>query len=235
FVSILGGAKVSDKIKVIENLLPKLNALLIGGAMAYTFLKVKEVEVGRSRVEADKLPLARRAMEAADRLGTALLLPVDHLGGAAHAPPTSRKPDRQRAGDSQGDDGAGHRPQDARPVRAAHSRSADGVLERADGDVRAGEIRRGDSRGRARDGREPAGDHRGRGRRQRRRRSPDGLCGEDEPCFDGRRRLARVPRGARASGHRSAGALKAATGGAPARIVAGSSRGGDSPAMDRAR
>ena len=79
YVSVLGGAKVSDKIKVIDNLLPKLDALLIGGAMAYTFLKAKGVEVGRSRVESDKLTLAGRALDASERLGINLLLPVDHV------------------------------------------------------------------------------------------------------------------------------------------------------------
>ena len=79
YVSVLGGAKVSDKIKVIDNLLPKLDALMIGGAMAYTFLKAKGVEVGRSRVESDKLTLAGRALDASERLGINLLLPVDHV------------------------------------------------------------------------------------------------------------------------------------------------------------
>src|SRR6266851_2326044 len=86
YVSVLGGAKVSDKIKVIDNLLPKLDALMIGGAMAYTFLKAKGVEVGRSRVESDKLTLAARALDASERLGISLLLPVDHVVARQPAP-----------------------------------------------------------------------------------------------------------------------------------------------------
>lgn len=81
FIAILGGAKVSDKIKVIENLLPKVDALLIGGAMAYTFLKAQGIEVGKSRVEEDKLALATKLLDAAQRLKTSLVLPVDHIVG----------------------------------------------------------------------------------------------------------------------------------------------------------
>jgi phosphoglycerate kinase len=81
FVAILGGAKVSDKIKVIENLLPRVSSLLIGGAMAYTFLKAQGVAVGKSRVEEAKLDTAKQAIEKAQRLGVKLLLPVDHVCG----------------------------------------------------------------------------------------------------------------------------------------------------------
>ena len=83
FVAVLGGAKVSDKIKVIENLLGKVDVLLIGGAMAYTFLKAQTVEVGKSRVEADKVPLASRLLETAIRLKVEIVLPVDHVCGTS--------------------------------------------------------------------------------------------------------------------------------------------------------
>lgn len=77
YVAVLGGAKVSDKIAVLESLLERVDALIIGGAMANTFLAAKGVDVAASKVEADKLPLARTIMDKAKSKGIDLLLPVD--------------------------------------------------------------------------------------------------------------------------------------------------------------
>jgi len=79
FIAILGGAKVSDKIEVIDNLLAKVNALVIGGAMAYTFLKAQGFEIGKSRVEEDKLDLAKRLIKKAQDLHVQIILPQDHV------------------------------------------------------------------------------------------------------------------------------------------------------------
>jgi len=79
FVAILGGAKVSDKIGVIENLLHKVDTLIIGGAMAYTFLKSQGQQVGKSLVEDDKLDLARQILHDAKARNVKFLLPTDHV------------------------------------------------------------------------------------------------------------------------------------------------------------
>ncbi len=77
FVAILGGAKVADKLNVIANLLEKCDTLIIGGGMAYTFLKAKGYEVGTSLVDDEKIDYCKEMMEKAEKLGKKLLLPVD--------------------------------------------------------------------------------------------------------------------------------------------------------------
>ncbi|HOP74785.1 MAG TPA: phosphoglycerate kinase [Bacillota bacterium] len=77
FVAILGGAKVSDKLGVIRNLLDKVDALIIGGGMAYTFLKAQGKEIGRSLLDAEKIDFAKEMMAKAEAKGVKLLLPVD--------------------------------------------------------------------------------------------------------------------------------------------------------------
>ena len=79
FVAILGGAKVSDKINVIRNLMTKVDALIIGGGMAYTFLKAQGEQVGKSLVEEDKLDLARQLLQEAKTHKLKFLLPIDHV------------------------------------------------------------------------------------------------------------------------------------------------------------
>jgi len=79
FVAILGGAKVSDKLEVIENMLGKVNRLVIGGAMAYTFLKSRGIATGKSLVEDDKIDAAKKVTADAKARGVEIALPLDHV------------------------------------------------------------------------------------------------------------------------------------------------------------
>ena len=91
FVAILGGAKVSDKIGVIDSLLEKVDTLIIGGGMAYTFFKTQGYEVGNSLCELDKLDLAKELMKKAKEKGVKLMLPVDTKVGKEFKPDTESK------------------------------------------------------------------------------------------------------------------------------------------------
>jgi phosphoglycerate kinase len=105
FVAIIGGAKVSDKIEVIENLLTKVDRLIIGGAMAYTFFKAEGKPVGKSLVEDDKLVAARDIVARARQRGLPLLLPTDHVVAPkleAGAPSETLRVDDPAIGDRMG-------------------------------------------------------------------------------------------------------------------------------------
>ena len=87
FVAILGGAKVADKLSVINNLLEKCDTLIIGGGMAFTFLKAKGYEVGKSLVDDEKIDYCKEMMEKAEKLGKKLLLPIDTVAADAFPNP----------------------------------------------------------------------------------------------------------------------------------------------------
>jgi phosphoglycerate kinase len=86
FVAIIGGAKVSDKIMVIDNLLSKADAIIIGGGMAYTFLNAQGQSTGKSLVESDKIDIAKAALAKAKKNGVRFLLPIDHVLADKFAP-----------------------------------------------------------------------------------------------------------------------------------------------------
>lgn len=86
FVAILGGSKVSDKIYVVMNLINKVNAILIGGGMAYTFLKARGVKIGKSLVDDDKLELAKNILDEAEKRGVSVFLPIDHICAEGFTP-----------------------------------------------------------------------------------------------------------------------------------------------------
>lgn len=91
FVAILGGAKVSDKLSVINNLLTKVDTLIIGGGMAYTFLRAKGKEIGTSLFDEEKLDYCRDMLAKAEEKGVKLLLPVDTVVAKSFPIPSERR------------------------------------------------------------------------------------------------------------------------------------------------
>ena len=131
FVAILGGAKVSDKIGVINNLIEKVDTLIIGGGMAYTFFKALGHSIGTSLCEDDKVELAKEMMAKGEKKGIKFLIPIDNVVATAYS--ADRVEDRRFRRDPGRLDGPRHRPEDARALRRGCRQCGHGRLERPDG------------------------------------------------------------------------------------------------------
>jgi triosephosphate isomerase len=219
YVAILGGAKISGKIDVLTNLLPRVDRIVIGGGMMFTFLKAKGIEVGRSLVEEDRVR---------DRAE-----PARRSRGYEEAPASRGRP--RRVGHHRGRPGARRSGQcdsprirrawTSVPRRSRRSRTRSRKRARSSGTapwassrsgLRGRDARRG-PRGRA--GHAARRLHRGGRRRLARRRAPGRRREQDQPPLDGRRRVARISRGEDTSRRRSARA-RCARGGPMSRILA---------------
>ena len=200
FVVVLGGVKVSDKIGVIESMLAKADSVLIGGAMCFTFFTEQGLDVGASLVEADKLDVARQALDAAASSACEFLLPVDVVVAPE---PAAGAPRETVAADAMpGDHGVSTSAADdvAYPERITAAGTVFwngpmGLFEIAD----------------FADGTRAVAEAVGAPRRHRDRRRRHGECParlrprrEDHARLDGRRRLDGVPRGTAAGGRRGA-------------------------------
>jgi 3-phosphoglycerate kinase len=190
FVAVLGGAKVSDKIEVIDNLIPRIDRLIIGGAMAYTFFKAMGKPVGGSLVEDDKLDSAREVLAQAKSHGLQLLLPTDHVVAPKLEAGAGALGRRSGHRDTHG---ARHRARHRAGLCRGADRCEDGRLERSDGRLRDRRLRAGYAQRRKSRGGGAGHDHR------RRRRLDSGDCegrrdGPHHPHLHRRRRVARMPR-----------------------------------------
>ena len=217
FVAVLGGAKVSDKIEVVQNLMKLADAMLIGGAMAYTFLKSQGQPVGKSLVENDKLDLARGLLEEARKRKFRLLLPVDHVlaespdATAAAQTPASRTRRKIWMGLDVG-------PENHRRIQRGNRQSANHRMEWAARHVRTASLRAGYAGHGARrcrgDGSRRHLDYRRWRFRRRRRAVRRGAA--DFAYLDWRRRIARIP-GRRETARRRSAQRKVASILAPSR------------------
>ena len=134
FVAILGGAKVSDKIEVVENLMKIADAMLIGGGMAYTFLKAQGLPIGKSLVEEDKIDLAKKLLAEAKQKNFKLLVarrPCDRAGIQGRC----SCEDRGCCRDARGPDGSRHWAENHRDLQGGNREGQDDRLERPDGRI----------------------------------------------------------------------------------------------------
>ena len=204
FVAVLGGAKVSDKIEVVQNLMKLADSMLIGGAMAYTFLKSQGLQVGKSLVEDDKLDLARGLLDEARKRKFRLLLPVDHV--LAESPDSAETRITDIANTPDGWMGLDIGPKTIELFRQEISKARTIVWNGPLGMFEKPAF----ARGHAGDGPRRCCRHQSWShvhcwwRRFRGRRRAIGRRRPDFAHFDGRRRFARISCGRKAPGRRSA-------------------------------